>query len=86
MGRFCDGLVQHSVGPIIAFHDLITAREYVDSFRNRVHRMIQTLFSNNDAVFQDDNAPFTQLELFSPGLKSMKVYFSIFHRQHNHQI
>jgi hypothetical protein len=30
--------------------------------------------------------PFTQLELFSHGLKSMKVNFNIFPGQHNHQI
>jgi hypothetical protein len=29
---------------------------------------------------------FTQLELFSHGLKSMKVNFNIFPGQHNHQI
>jgi hypothetical protein len=54
--------------------------------RNQVHPMIQTLFPNNDAVFQDRNSPFTQQELFSHGLKSMKVNFSIFPGQHNHQI
>jgi hypothetical protein len=53
---------------------------------NQVHPMIQTLFPNNDAVFQDDNAPLTQLELFSHGLKSMKVNFNMFPGQHNHQI
>jgi hypothetical protein len=31
-------------------------------------------------------SPFTQLELFSHGLKSMKVNFSIFRGQHNYQI
>jgi hypothetical protein len=30
--------------------------------------------------------PFTQLELFSRGWKSMKVNFNIFSGQHNHQI
>jgi hypothetical protein len=30
--------------------------------------------------------PFTQLELFSHGFKSMKVNFNIFPSQHNHQI
>jgi hypothetical protein len=34
-----------------------TAREYVDRLGNQVHPMSETLFSNNDAVFQDDNAP-----------------------------
>jgi hypothetical protein len=45
---------------------------------NQVHPMIQTLFPNTDAVFQDDSAPFTQLELFSQGMKNMKVNFNIF--------
>jgi hypothetical protein len=40
--------------------------------------MIQMLFPNNDAVFEGDSAPFTQMELFSHGLKSMKVNFNIF--------
>jgi hypothetical protein len=47
----------YSVGPIITLHGRITAREYVDRFGNRVHPMIQGLFPNNDAVFQDDSAP-----------------------------
>jgi hypothetical protein len=29
----------------------------VDRLGNQVHPIIQTLFPNNDAVFQDDNAP-----------------------------
>jgi hypothetical protein len=75
-----------SVGPIITLHGRITAREYVDRLGNQVHPMIQTLFPNNEAVFQDDSAPFTQLELFGHGLNSMKVYFSIFPGQNNHHI
>jgi hypothetical protein len=60
--RFCDGfdsniVVQYSVGPIITLHGRITAREYVDRLGNHVHPMIQTLFPNNDAVFQDDSVP-----------------------------
>jgi hypothetical protein len=60
-GRFCDGLgsnimVQCSVGPIITLHDRITAREHVDRLGNQVHRIIQTLFPNSDAVYQDANA------------------------------
>jgi hypothetical protein len=46
----------YSVGPIITLHDRITAREYVDTLDNQVHPMIQTLFSNNVAVFQDNSA------------------------------
>jgi hypothetical protein len=50
-------MVQYSVGPIITLHDRLAAREYVDRLGNEVHPMIQTLFLNNDAVFQDDDAP-----------------------------
>jgi hypothetical protein len=55
VGRFCDCLdsnivVQYSAGPI-------TAREYVDRLSNQVHPMIQTLFPNNDAGYQDDSSP-----------------------------
>jgi hypothetical protein len=46
----------YSVGPIITIHGQITSREYVDRLGNQGHPMIQT-FLNNDAVFQDDNAP-----------------------------
>jgi hypothetical protein len=73
-------VIQHSVGSIITFHGRITAREYVDRLGNQVHPMIQMLFPN-DAVFSRQ-----QLELFSHGLKSMKVNFNIFPDQHNHQI
>jgi hypothetical protein len=74
-----------SAGPIIIFHGRITARRYVDRLDNQVHPMIRPLFPNNDAVCQDDNVPFTQLELFSHGLNSMKVNI-IFPGQQNHHI
>jgi hypothetical protein len=91
-GRFCDGLgsnimVQYAVGPIITLHGRISARKYMDRLGNQVHPTIQTLFLNNDAVSQDDyGPPFTQLELFSHGFKSMKVTFNIFPGERNHQI
>jgi hypothetical protein len=47
----------YSVGPIITLSGRITLRKYVDRLDNQVHPMIQTLFSNNDAVFQDESAP-----------------------------
>jgi hypothetical protein len=65
--------VQYSVGLIITLDGQITLREHVDRLGNQVHPTILTLFPNNDGVFQDDNAPFIQLELFSHGLKSKKV-------------
>jgi hypothetical protein len=45
------------IGPIIILHDRITAREYLDRLCYQVHPMIQTLFPNNDAVFQNNNDP-----------------------------
>jgi hypothetical protein len=45
-----------SVGPIMALHGRITARDYMDRLGNQMHPMIQTLFLNN-AVFENDNAP-----------------------------
>jgi hypothetical protein len=47
----------YSVDAIVTFHDRITAREYVDSLGNQAHLMIQTLFLNNNAVFQEDSGP-----------------------------
>jgi hypothetical protein len=64
----------------------ITAREYMNRLDNQVQPMIQMLFLNSNAVLQHDNAPFTQLELFSHGLKSTKVNFNILPVQHSHQI
>jgi hypothetical protein len=60
-GRFCDSLgsnivVQYSVGPIITRQGRTTVTEYLDRLDIQVHPMIQTLFSNNVVVFQDDNA------------------------------
>jgi hypothetical protein len=77
--------ISYSIGPIITLHGRITVREHMGRLGNQVHPMIET-FLNNSAVFQDNNAPFTELELFSHGLKSMKVNFNIFPGQHNHQI
>jgi hypothetical protein len=47
----------HSVGSIITLHGQTTAREYMDRLGNQVHPVIQTLFPNNDVVFQDESAP-----------------------------
>jgi hypothetical protein len=60
--RFCDGfgsniVVQYSVGPSITLLGRITTVEYMDRLGNQVHPMIQTLFLNNDAVFQEEYAP-----------------------------
>jgi hypothetical protein len=89
--RFCDGLgsnimVQYSVRPIITLHGRITAREYVDRLGNQVHPMIQTLFANNDAVFQDDNAPIHTAGTVQSWFDGLEVNFDIFPGQHSHRI
>ncbi len=35
----------------------ITASDYVDILCSLVHPVVQVLFPNNDAVFQDDDSP-----------------------------
>jgi hypothetical protein len=47
----------------------------VERLCNQVHRWSRRYFLNNDTVFED-NAPYTQLELFSHGLKNMSVNFN----------
>ena len=47
----------YSDGPIITLNGRITANDYVDILGNEVHPMVQMLFPNNDAVFQDDSLP-----------------------------
>jgi hypothetical protein len=47
-------MLWYSVGPMITLDGQITAMEYVDRLGNQVHPIIQSLFPNNDAVFQDD--------------------------------
>jgi hypothetical protein len=46
----------YSVDPIITLHGRITEMGYVDRMGNQVHYMIKTLFLNNGAIFQEDNA------------------------------
>jgi hypothetical protein len=74
-GRFSDRLgssivVQYSVDPIVTLHGQIPERDYEDRLGNQVHPLIKTLFQNNDSV---SKTTFRQPELFSHGLKSMKV-------------
>jgi hypothetical protein len=49
-------VVQCTVGPIITFYGLITVRKCLGRLSNQVDPMLlQTLFLNNDEVFQEDN-------------------------------
>jgi hypothetical protein len=50
--------------------------------------MMQTVFPNKDVVFQDNMTmpPLIQLEVFSHGVKSVKVNFTNLSGRQNHQI
>jgi hypothetical protein len=47
----------------------------VDSLGNQVFPVVQILFPNNDVIFQDDDSPLTQPELFSLALRRMEMHF-----------
>ena len=47
----------YSAGFVITRIGRITANEYVDILGNQVNPMVQMLFHNHDATFQDDNSP-----------------------------
>lgn len=47
----------YSTGPMVTLHGRITAKDYVTILGDQVHPMVQYLFPNGDAVFQDDRAP-----------------------------
>ena len=75
----------YSGGPVIALNGCITAGDYIDFSSNQVYQMVQMLFPNSDAVFQDDSSPIHTTKVFSLGLRSMTMDFNIFPGQHNHQ-
>ena len=62
-------------GPISALNGRITASDYVDSLGNQVYPVVQLLLPNNDVIFQDDNSPITQPELFGLALRSIEIHF-----------
>ena len=77
--QICDVLgsnIQYSAGPVQTLNGRITASDYVDILGSQVCPMVQVLFPNNDAIFQDDNLPYTQPEVFGLGLRSMKLHFN----------
>jgi len=47
----------YSTGPIITPNGRNTASDYMDILGNQVLLMVQMLFHNNDAVFQDEVLP-----------------------------
>jgi hypothetical protein len=70
--------VQYSVGPIIIFHGRITAKEYMNTLAIRCIPWSRRLFWTTMQFYKTTMLQCTQLEVFSHGLKSMKVNFSTF--------
>jgi hypothetical protein len=58
----------------------------MDRLGNQAHPMIQMLFPNNDAVFQEDNVPILTSGTVQSWFEKLKVNFNIFPGQNNHQI
>lgn len=46
-----------SLGPVVTLRGRITANDYVAILGDHLHPMVRMLFPDNDAIFQDDNAP-----------------------------
>jgi len=68
--------IWYSAGAVLNLNGQITASDYVDILGSQVHPVVQVLFPNIDAVFQD-NSPYTQPEVFSLDLRNMKMHFNI---------
>jgi hypothetical protein len=47
----------YSAVPIITVNGRNTVSNYVDSLGSQVHPMVQMLYPNNEAAFQDDSSP-----------------------------
>lgn len=47
----------HSLGPILVLDGRVTAKDYRTILEDHVHPMVQTLYPEGGAVYQDDNAP-----------------------------
>jgi hypothetical protein len=66
----------YCAGPIITLNGQITASDYMDILGNQVHAMVQMLFPDNDAVFQDDSLPIHTARIVHSWIGSMKVAVS----------
>jgi hypothetical protein len=63
-------------GPLITLNGRITASDYRDILGNQFHPMVQMLFPNI-AVFKMIIGPYLKPEMFSLGLRSMKMHLNI---------
>ena len=46
-----------STSLIISLHGRINSRDYLEILSNQVHPMVQAMFPEGNAIFQDNNAP-----------------------------
>jgi hypothetical protein len=72
-------------GPIITPYGWIPASEYVDILGNQVHPMVEMLFPNSDAVFQDNISPMRPTRSVQSLFAEYEDSLNIFPGQHNHQ-
>jgi hypothetical protein len=89
--RFWAAVLWHSILliPLLPFMaELLQGSTYMDRLCNKVHPMMQTLFLNNETVFQENNVHTHAAGTvwFSHGLKTMKMNLNIFPGQLSHQI
>ena len=59
-GVICDDLggnILYFAGPLLTLNVQISASDCVDIVGNQMHPMVQILFPNNDAIFQNDDSP-----------------------------
>ena len=74
-------LSQYSAGPTITPNGQITASDYVGILGNLWSRCFLIMMR----FFKMTICPYTHPEVFSLGLRSIKMHCSIFPGQHNHQ-
>jgi hypothetical protein len=71
----CAAVSWYSAGPIITLNGHITANDHMDMLGNQVHPVVQMLFPNNDAVFQDDSLPIHTARSVKPWFEEHEMHF-----------
>jgi hypothetical protein len=74
-----------SAGSVFTVNARNTASDYVDILDNQVHPMVQMLFPNNNAVFQDDYLPIRTAKSVQSWFEEHKDALQHLPGQHNHQ-
>lgn len=74
------------MGPIVTLQGCITGKDYVTILPDHVYSMVQYLFSNGDAIFQNDNVLFIHSGKSRIGFISIRMIYCISPDPHNHQV